>query len=210
VAGSRWTDDASVPRGATYDDRFARLAASGADVHGEATLVAALSPGLQVLDAGCGTGRIAIELAHRGFDVTGVDLDPVMLDAARTKAPALTWHQADLSELDLTTLGPATLGPATLGRAEGFDTVVLAGNVLIFVAPGTEARTVSCCADVLVPGGLLVAGFEVRPKGYQPHQFDDDAAAAGLELVDRWSTWDRQRWQTSDRYQVSVHRLPVG
>ena len=200
MAGSRWSDDPSVPKGATYDDRFARLAASGADVHGEAALVADLSPGSQVLDAGCGTGRVAIELARRGFEVTGVDLDPAMLDAARAKAPDLTWYQADLSALDL----------PSLGRTEGFDTVVLAGNVLIFVAPGTEARTVSCCADVLVPGGLLVAGFEVRPKGYQPHQFDDDAAAAGLELVDRWSTWDRQRWQTSDRYQVSVHRLPVG
>jgi len=197
VAGSRWSDDPSVPKGATYDDRFARLAASGADVHGEAALVADLSPGSQVLDAGCGTGRVAIELARRGFEVTGVDLDPAMLDAARAKAPDLTWYQADLSALDL----------PSLGRTEGFDTVVLAGNVLIFVAPGTEARTVSRGADSLVAGGLLVAGFEVRPSGYQVHQFDVDATAAGMELVDRWSTWDRQPWQPSDRYQVSVHRL---
>lgn len=200
MAGSRWTDDASVPRGATYDDRFARLEASGTDVHGEATLVAALSPGPRVLDAGCGTGRVAIELARSGFDVTGVDLDPAMLSTARTKAPDLTWHQADVSELDL----------PSLGSTKGFDTVVLAGNVLIFVAPGTEARSVSRCADLLAPGGLLLAGFEVRPAGYQPRHLDADATSADLELVHRWSTWDRQPWQTNGRYQVSVHRRPSG
>ncbi|MCU1496333.1 MAG: Methyltransferase type 11 [Acidimicrobiales bacterium] len=189
---SRWTDDPSVPRGATYDAGFERLAASGADVHGEATLVAALSGGPRVLDAGCGTGRVAIELAARGFDVAGVDIDPVMLDAARAKAPELTWHLCDL---------------ASFTTDDHYDAVVLAGNVLIFVAPGTEPAAVARCAAVLRAGGVMIAGFSVRDGGYGPEALDADAAAAGLTLVDRWSTWSRDPWSPTDRYQVSAHRL---
>ncbi len=188
---SRWTDRDDLPRGADYDQRFEALAASGADVHGEAALVAGLSPGPRILDAGCGTGRVAIELARRGFHVTGLDIDAAMLDSARAKAPELTWIEGDLAGTDAG-------GP--------FDLVVLAGNVLIFVAPGTEAAVVARCAGAVPAGGLVVAGFQVQPGGYHPDQLDRDADAAGLDLVDRWSTWDREPWSPGGGYQVSVHR----
>jgi SAM-dependent methyltransferase len=188
---SRWTSDPGVPRGAAYDARFERLAASGAHVHGEADLIADLAPGPRILDAGCGTGRVAIELDRRGLAVTGTDLDPAMLEAARTKAPHLPWLEADLTELDLGTT---------------FDLVALAGNVLIFVAPGTEATTVARCAAHLEPGGLLVAGFSIRAGGYEPDLLDAHAADAGLGLVERWASWDRLPYEGGD-YQVSVHRL---
>ncbi|MBV8961292.1 MAG: SAM-dependent methyltransferase, partial [Actinobacteria bacterium] len=58
--------------GDEYQRRFDALAESGADVHGEATFVAAYSPA-SVLDAGCGTGRVGIELARRGIEVVGAD-----------------------------------------------------------------------------------------------------------------------------------------
>ena len=67
----RW-HQSDVPRGAAYDDRFDRLASAGVDVHGEAALVDSYGPG-SVLDAGCGTGRVAIELSRRGHPVVGVD-----------------------------------------------------------------------------------------------------------------------------------------
>lgn len=182
-----------MPRGADYDRRFDQLAAAGHDVHGEAGLVEALAPGRRILDAGCGTGRVAVELARRGFEVTGLDLDPAMLDAARTKAPELRWILGDLSAIALD---------------ERFDVVALAGNVLIFVAPGSEATVVARCAEHLVPGGLVIAGFQVRPGGYGPDALDQHAVAAGLELVARWSTWDRDPWSPGGDYQVSVHRRP--
>ena len=91
------------------------------------------------------------------------------------------------------------------GQGFPFDLVVLAGNVLIFVAHGTEHLAVERCAAHLRPGGLLVAGFQVKPGGYDPGALDADAAAAGLELVERWSTWDRAPFTGGD-YQVSVHR----
>jgi SAM-dependent methyltransferase len=74
---SRWTDVAAGEDVARrYAERFAAAAASGKDVHGEAHFVHALLPGpSRVLDAGCGTGRVAIRLAELGHEVVGVDLD---------------------------------------------------------------------------------------------------------------------------------------
>jgi len=40
-------------------------------------------PGGDVLDAGCGTGRYAIELARRGYNVNGMDISPELVDEAR-------------------------------------------------------------------------------------------------------------------------------
>jgi len=188
----RW-HQSDVPRGAAYDDRFDRLASAGVDVHGEAALVDSYGPG-SVLDAGCGTGRVAIELSRRGHPVVGVDADAAMLESARDKAPDLAWIEGDLSDPGL-----------ELGRI--FDVVVMAGNVLIFVAPGTEGRVIANAARWLVPGGRLVAGYSLRPGGFGPEQHDALAAAAGLVLEDRWSTWDRRRFGPEDDYAVSVHRL---
>ena len=187
----RW-QGSDVPRGGAYDRRFERLAASGMDVHGEAGLVASYNPA-SVLDAGCGTGRVAIELSRQGYDVVGVDVDAAMLHEARTKAPALTWLEGDLTD-------PAL----TFGRT--FDVVVMAGNVLIFVPAGTEGQVIANAAQWLSPGGRLVAGYSIGPRGLQPAAHDALARAAGLELEDRWATWDRRPWSPGDDYAVSVHR----
>lgn len=144
-----------------------------------------------VLDAGCGTGRVAIELARRGVDVVGVDLDAGMLEQARHKGPELEWIAGDLATVDL-------------GRQ--FDVIVLAGNVMIFVAAGTEAAVVANLARHAAPGGAVVAGFQLRPGGYEIGRYDADAAAAGLVLADRYATWDRQPWPLDGGYAVSVHR----
>lgn len=186
----RW-QQSNVPRGAEYDRRFETLAASGMDMHGEAALVASYRPAT-VLDAGCGTGRVAIELARRGHDVVGVDVDEAMLESARAKAPGLTWIEADLAD-------PAF----DLGRT--FDVVVMAGNVLIFVPSGTEGAVIANAARHLSPGGRLVAGYSLRPGGIHPVAHDAAAAAAGLVLEDRWSTWDRHAYAPADTYCVSVH-----
>ena len=194
---SRW-ETSGAPRGAEYDDRFARLAQAGHDVHGEASFVAGYRPST-VLDAGCGTGRVAIELHRRGIGVVGVDLDRAMLETACEKAPEVEWFRADLSTLHLTT---------DEGRARRFQVVLCAGNVLIFLEPGTEAVTVQRLADHLVPGGLLVAGFQLTANRYQLAAYDADCDAAGLQLFERFSTWSRDRWDGRGGYAVSVHRRP--
>ena len=191
---SRW-QRTDAPRGDNYDARWHRLAAGGQNIHGEADLVQGLLAefgGTRVLDGGCGTGRVAIELAERGFAVVGVDADPAMLATARAKAPALRWIEADIA--DATTLLDDT-----------FDAIVLAGNVMIYLEPGSEGRVLDQLGRCLDPGAVLVAGFMLRPDRLSLADYDRLASAAGLTAVDRWATWDRAPFADGD-YAVSVHR----
>ena len=185
---SRWSGS-DAPRGDAYDARWQAMAERGENPHGEVDFLMVYEP-TRVLDAGCGTGRVAVELDRRGVSVVGVDLDAAMLATAREKHPGLRWDEADLSRLEL---------------AVTFDLVVAAGNVMIFLAPGTEASTVQRLAVHLEVGGLLVSGFQLKPGRYGVAEYDEHAAAAGLELVDRFAGWDRESFAGGD-YAVSVHR----
>ena len=184
-----------MPRGEGYDARWDALAARGKNIHGEADLVETLlreSGGTRVLDAGCGTGRVAIELARRGFAVVGVDSDPRMLAAARAKCSQLQWIEADLVNL-------------TASLDAEFDLVVLAGNVMVFVDPGTEGRVLREVAARLAPEGLLVSGFQILPGRVSFEEYDRLAEAAGCEPMARWATWDREPY-AGGNYAVTVHR----
>lgn len=153
-----------------------------------------------VLDAGCGTGRVAIELSRRGLDVVGVDLDRRMLEVACEKDEQVEWFLADLSTLRLT---------ASEGEIRQFELVIAAGNVMIFLAPGSESATVARLAAHLKPGGLLVAGFQLVAGGYDVATYDADCARADLQLIERYASWSRDPWSMSSGYAVSVHALSV-
>jgi SAM-dependent methyltransferase len=178
-----------LPSGDDYQRRFDELAAAGADVHGEAEFVTGLGPA-SVLDAGCGSGRVAIELARRGIDVVGVDADPSMLATARRLAPHLTWIESDLRDLRL---------------ERTFDVVVMAGNVPLFTARGTQAELVAGCARHVAVGGALVSGLQLG-RGYALDDYDAHCAACGLNLGERYATWDREPCPGDGSYAVSVHR----
>ena len=173
-----------------YDARWRQMAASGENPHGEADLICRFEPA-SVLDGGCGTGRVAIELAIRGIDVVGVDVDASMLAGARVKAPEIVWIEADLAE-------------AKLHRH--FDVVALAGNVMIFVSPGREGAVVANLATHLAIGGRLVAGFQLRHRGLDLRTYDSFCEEAGLVLEHRWASWSAADYEGGD-YAVSVHRF---
>ncbi|MDH3755519.1 MAG: class I SAM-dependent methyltransferase [Acidimicrobiia bacterium] len=172
-----------------YDERWDRMAATGAAVHGEADAVCRLGA-TRALDAGCGTGRVAVELSRRGLDVWGVDNDPDMVELARPKSSAVTWVVDDLASVHLGTT---------------FDVIVMAGNVLLFVEEGSESAIVANLARHLDPGGHLIAGFQL--DGRLPlDAYDAWCERAELSLTERWANWDGDAHDDAD-YAVSVHRM---
>ncbi|HEX4729332.1 MAG TPA: class I SAM-dependent methyltransferase [Jatrophihabitans sp.] len=197
---TRWAELTAGSTGADYAARFSALAATGQDVHGEARFCAGLlAPPATVLDAGCGTGRVAIRLAAVGYRCTGIDLDPSMLAEARRVAPELEWLLGDLAEL---------------AGDRQFDLVVAAGNVIALLAPGTLVSAVANLAEAVDQDGLLVTGFGLDaghlPRGCPVTSLADyDAAteSAGLTLRDRHAGWqpDEQAGPVIG-YAVSVHR----
>ena len=148
-----------------YATRWDRLAASGAAVHGEADLIAGYAP-RSVLDAGCGAGRVAIELSHRGIEVVGVDLDDDMLARARERSrPSILFTGALLT---------------TLGIIFNRVNVVLFAMVLKGpmpqISPETYAPTVvewglsiGLIALTIFLFGLAARLMPVLPKDQTPH-----------------------------------------
>lgn len=178
-----------------YDSRWEDMAARGESVHGEMDFVEGLFPGreLRILDAGCGTGRLAIEAARRGHRCVGVDLDSDMIDRARAKAEFIDWIVADLSKLKL---------------GEHFDVVVMAGNIPLYCRPGSQASIVSVLAQHLVLGGALFCGFSIETGGgaYTADDIVRDAEMAGFVRVDRFANWNGEPFDSGETndYVVAV------
>jgi len=177
-------------RGDWYESVYEQREAAGENVHGEADFVMSWQPA-SLLDAGCGTGRVGRELARRGVHVVGFDIDPEMLETARRKAPEVVWHRHDVSLLQL---------------PERFDAVLLAGNVINFVTPSRRRLAVANMANHVRPGGLLIDGHSLKASDAQLADYDQWASASGLELAGRWSTWQRDAFDESSAFAVSVFR----
>jgi SAM-dependent methyltransferase len=162
-----------------YDQRWEAMVERGEQVHGEMDFVDRCLHGAKadILDAGCGTGRLAIEASSRGHRCVGVDLDRDMIERARVKAPHITWLHADLAEIHL---------------EQSFDVVVMAGNIPLFCAPGTQQAIIKSLASHLRPGGLLICGFSIekRRDAYTVADFDRHATGAGLVRHGWYPSWD--------------------
>ena len=190
-----------------YAERFRSLAESGQDTHGEAAFVAdLLPPPARVLDAGCGTGRVAVRLAELGYDVVGVDVDASMLEVARAEAPDLDWRLADLATLDL--------GAELQGA---FDVVLVAGNTIPLLEPHTLLNVTERLHRHVKAGGVVVTGFGLDadhlPRGCPVTRLADVDAAFGLEgmnPVARYSTWEHHEFEASDGYAVTIYAEPSG
>jgi len=190
----RWITDTKPGHSEWYIERFRTMAVQGADLVGEARMVDAMvPPGARILDAGCGPGRVGGYLHEVGHTVVGVDVDEKLIAAAQQDHPGPTWLVGDLAELDL---------PAR-GIDELFDVIVCAGNVMVFLAPGTEQQVLERLAAHLSSSGRIVVGFHTDRDLTVP-AFDEAVAAAGLRLDLRLSTWDLRPWRDDADFAVSV------
>lgn len=191
----RWFTDTEDGHSLWYAEHFRELAAEGSDLEGEARLVDAMvAPRSRILDAGCGQGRTASALVRRGHEVVGIDVDPVLLEAARSDSPGPTYIQADLATLDL----------KAEGLTEPFDACVMAGNVITFVAPGTEIAALERLRAHVRPDGFLITGFHTERMDVA--DFDRYALEAHWTIESRFSTWDLRPWRYDSDFAVTVLR----
>ncbi len=152
-----------------YDDWYAEVSDVDATVDRVAALVADAGGG-RVLELGVGSGRLALPLAERGLDVTGIDLSTSMLAllAAKPSAASVTVHHGDMALADTLVDGP-------------FAVVLVAFNT--FFNLDTEAQQRRCLhgiARLLDDSGSLVVEAFV-PADPPPH-VERDLSTARVAL----------------------------
>lgn len=151
----------------------ARNLGTESDVDGVLRLSGA-AVGAEVLDLGCGPGRASLELARRGYRVTGVDRTRVYLDRGRAASKhenlSVEWVEDDMRRFV---------------RPLAFDLVTSLFTTFGFFADEAEERAVAAnMAACLKPGGravLEMAGKEIIARIFQPRTW---MAGGGVELLE--------------------------
>jgi SAM-dependent methyltransferase len=176
--------------GLALDPLFTRIAAD----------VATVAPdGARVLEVGCGPGRLSIRLARRfGLDVTGLDLDPAMIERARANAersgtPPPAFVVGDVAWMAF--------------PDASFDLVVSTLSMHHWADPRAALAEIG---RVLRPGGRALI-WDLRPGivPFQLHLPDPVARADGssLQLVSATS-W-RWPWRVSVTRRIELVRVDV-
>ncbi|APT88870.1 SAM-dependent methyltransferase [Corynebacterium frankenforstense DSM 45800] len=173
-----------------YAARWRNFVAEGRDIDGEARLVDAVADrGARILDAGCGTGRVAGYLAARGHHVVGTDLDPVLIGYARRDFPDVRFEVGDLETDEI---------------PEGnFDVAVSAGNVMGFLSEEGREPALANIARSLRPGGRFLVGFGLN-RGWAAPDFLDTAARAGFELQNAYESWQLDPYTPMSGFLVAI------
>lgn len=181
AAKTRWELAGEDNRG--YGRHFAELVEQGADVAGEARLADALVPrGARVIDIGSGMGRIAAALMERGHEVVATEPDPALRAQSRA-----TYVDLEVLPHDALALDPGEVG--------SFDLAVLVGNVMVFLAEGTERSVLARVRDLLAPDGRALVGFHLQAvkagsRTYPAEEFVADVESVGLRVVHRFGSYE--------------------
>jgi demethylmenaquinone methyltransferase / 2-methoxy-6-polyprenyl-1,4-benzoquinol methylase len=205
-----------APLGPSYD-RVGAALSLGQDPLWRRFLVTRLPPHGQVLDVATGTGLVAAELLERGYQVTGLDQSPEMLEVARRRfggrvqlveasATALPFTDASFDHLTFTYLlryvddPPATL--AELAR------VVRPGGVVASLEFGVPTGLARPLWDLYTGIGLPVAGRVLSNGWREVGVFLGPSIRAFWDEhpLDRQLEW----WRDAGLSQVEVRRLSLG
>ena len=144
-----------------------------------------------VLDLGCGTGSMTIELARRGYDMTGVDYSPEMLDVARERA-----EQAGLSDRIL-------LLCQDMREFELYGTVDVAVCCLDGINHLTSVKdldkTFSLLHNYLIPDGLFI--FDINGKAKFENVYADETYVMEEDgAVCIWQNYYNEKSKLCDFY----------
>jgi hypothetical protein len=88
-----------------------------------------------------------------------------------------------------------------------FDIIALPGNVMVYLAPGSERAVLGNLAGLLRPSGRIVAGF-ATDRDYPPQEFRADATAIGLTVEHTLATWHLDPLTDRSDWVVTVLRGP--
>jgi SAM-dependent methyltransferase len=134
-------------------------------------LAGQLPAGGRILDLACGTGRIALPLAARGFDVAGLDISRRALEVARSTAPGLDLRNGDMRSLPWE--DETFDGALNLWTAFGY-----------FEDQAEDERVLAEVARVLKPGGVFVldtVNVTALHRSFRPKSWDEIDGVLFLE-----------------------------
>lgn len=152
-----------------YDRRFPGPWERPLDRHSLDAFADGLPRGGTILDLGCGTGHVTVELAFRGFRTIGVDPSVRMLEIARKRYPSRTWVPGDAYfPVDSTQV-----------KAAGPIVGILARFSLIHVAPAEVPGVLASWAENTEPGCQVLVAFQsLFDPGREAQEFDHVVAPA--------------------------------
>jgi SAM-dependent methyltransferase len=176
---------------------------------GKVVALTELSPGASVLDLCCGIGRCSLELARRGFNVTGVDRTTSYLTEAR--------KQAEQEDLDVEFIRDDM---RKFIRPESFDCVIsMFTSWTYFENPDEDKQVILNAYSSLKPGGKLVIqthGKETLARIFQERGWNERDGVIWLqerEVRNNWS-WMWNRWillKGNERIEGEItHRVYAG
>jgi SAM-dependent methyltransferase len=150
---------------------FWRAAISDEQTHAEADFInqqLQLPIGAAILDVPCGNGRLAIELAAFGFELTGVDIATEFIAEAHANSAArnvdVEWKNLDMRKLDWT---------------QKFDGAFCFGNSFGYLADDENADFLAAIARALKPGARFIIDAPAIAESLLPHLMEKRTIALG-------------------------------
>jgi SAM-dependent methyltransferase len=153
--------------------------------------------GKSILEVGCGTGRVTMQLAQEEVPIVGMDLSPVMLTVARQKSQGLSnvrWVEGDMQSFDL---------------GEHFDLIIIPGHSFQFMlTPADQMACLTCIQHHLASGGELVIhvnhddfswlGGLIQSEGTEFKLRGEYPQSSPKGRVRKWTAWSYEaRTQTA-------------
>jgi len=142
-----------------------------------------VKPGAHLLDVPCGNGRHSIELARRGYRITGIDLSQELLAAARSELDA-DWRFGDMRALEL--------------ESSAFDGAFCFGNSFGYLDYEGAGAFLSSIAGALKPGAKLVIETGVAAESILP-----------TIVAKRWHRSGDLFIVSENRYDAAASRLDI-
>ena len=149
--------------------------------------------GLRVLDAGCGTGALAVEAAHRGAEVLAIDLSPTLVDLARERQPlirnggAIEFRAGDMLAPELGQFDYVVGMDSVIHYETGDAVSVLTGlaqrtrvGLLFTYVPSSPALEVFRAVGKLFPRGHRSPAVVPLTERWLHRRIDEDARLQGL------------------------------